>query len=117
MDIQGLCSLRIDSESKELYAAWGCVAPESNRILVGDNVRYKGIGGHLFAIFSDKSLEYGRGGAFYGFAANEKLLQHYIEKFGAIPIKRLHAYHFVIEEESAEQIRKEYTYDFTDEEI
>lgn len=117
VDIQGLISLRLDSESKEVYASWGCVAPESNRQIAGDEVRYRGIGGHLFAIVCDKSVEYGKDGRFYGFAANEKLLEHYIDVFNAMPVKRLHPYHFLIDEESADAIRKEYTYEWTDEEV
>ena len=77
----------------------------------------RGIGGHLFAIVCDKSVEYGKDGRFYGFAANEKLLEHYINVFNAMPVKRLHPYHFIIDEESADAIRKEYTYEWTDEEV
>ena len=36
VDIQGLISLRLDHESNEVYASWGCVAPESNKQIAGE---------------------------------------------------------------------------------
>ena len=116
VDIQGLVSVRLDDISQETFISWGCVNPESNKV-IKDSIKYRGIGGHLMAIASDKSLDYGRDGSFYGFAANEKLLNHYVEKYGAIPVWILHENHVVFDSKAAEVIRKEYDYEWTDEEI
>ena len=53
----------------------------------------------------------------YGFAANEKLLKHYQERFSATFIGILHPYHFVICTESAKKIQEEYDYEWTDAKI
>lgn len=42
-----------------------------------------GVGGYLFVIVADKSVEWGYEGAVHGFAANEELLKHYINVFHA----------------------------------
>ena len=52
-----------------------CVAPENNKQFT-PSPRYAGIGGHLFALAVEESVRSGSGGAVYGYAANEKLLQH-----------------------------------------
>ena len=57
-----------------------CTNPENNK-LITDDVRYYGVGGHLFAIAAQKSIEYGHGGLIYGFAANKELLKHYVKVF------------------------------------
>ncbi len=116
MDIQGLIALAYQPDAKATFVDWMVANPESNPQLT-DNKKFIGIGGHLFAIAVDKSIEYGTDGEFYGFAANEDLLKHYIKTFNATFIGALHDYHFIIEEEAAKEIRKEYTYEWTDEEV
>ncbi len=69
-------------------------------------------GGHLFAIAADKSIQWGHGGAIYGFAANEQLLNHYIEKFGAVYLGALHKYHFWIPEDEAKKMLEVYHYEW-----
>ena len=76
---------------KAVYISWMCTAPQNNKI-ISENVRYLGVGGHLFAIAAKKSLEYGYDGYMYGFAANEKLLKHYVDKLNAEEIGILHPY-------------------------
>ena len=56
------------------------------------------------AIAAKKSLEYGYDGFMYGFAANEKLMKHYVDKLNAEEIGILHPYQFAIDEENAKQI-------------
>ncbi len=75
-----------------------CASPQNNKELT-DKPRFSGVGGHLFAICVDKAIEYGFEGVITGFAANEKLLKHYCSVFGAVPLKALHPYHFMIEED------------------
>lgn len=112
-DIQGLVALQRNDDFKAVYITWMCVAPHNNKELT-DTPKYLGVGGHLFAIAIDKSLEYGYDGVVTGFAADKKLLNHYCNKFNAFPIRALHQFHFIIEELNAQQIREEYTYEWTD---
>ena len=101
---------------KAVYISWMCTAPQNNKI-ISEDVRYLGVGGHLFAIAAKKSLEYGYDGFMYGFAANEKLMKHYVDKPNAEEIGILHSYQFAIDEENAKQIMEVYDYVWTDEEI
>ena len=55
--------------------------------------------------------------SFHGFAANEKLLSHYVEKLGATPLGLLHPYHFAVDSITAERIMEVYDYEYTEEEI
>ena len=116
VDIQGLVSLQNNSDAKAIYIQWMCFAPQNNKLLT-ENIKYSGVGGHLFAIAGKKSEDYGYNGDVFGFAASEKLLGHYVEKLGAIPICMLHQFHFGIFSEQMKNIMEVYTYDWTDEEI
>jgi hypothetical protein len=116
VDIQGLVALAADEDMKAVYITWMCTSPENNRLLTED-VRYLGVGGHLFAIAAQKSVEYGYEGYIYGFAANQELLKHYVETFNGEIIGILHPYHFAIDEVNAQKIMEVYDYDSTDEEI
>lgn len=96
--------------------AFLCTSPDNNKLLT-DDIRYLGVGGHLFAIAAQKSVDYGYDGYMYGFAANKKLLDHYVEKFNGEVIGVLHPYQFAIDEVNAKKIMEVYDYDWTDEEI
>ena len=89
--IQGLVGVRNDKDSHAAYLHWACVAPNNNVHEFG-NKEYSGVGGHLFAIAVDKSVEWGYEGMVHGFAANEKLLKHYISVFHAEYLGMLHQY-------------------------
>ena len=91
-------------------------SPDNNKLIM-DDVRYLGVGGHLFAIAAQKSVEYGYDGYMYGFAADQKLLDHYITAFDGEYIGMLHPYQFAIDERGAAKIMEVYDYDWTDEEI
>ena len=99
-----------------VYIEWMCASPENNK-QIADNVRYLGIGGHLFAIAAQKSIDYGFAGLIYGFAANKELLEHYIEVFNGEFIGMLHPYQFAIDEKNAQKIMEVYDYEWTDEQI
>lgn len=116
VDIQGLVAIQNNKTAGATYIQWACTAPQNNKQLT-DNIRYIGVGGHLFAIAGKKSIEAGFDGDVYGFAANEKLLQHYIEKLGAEPICMLHQFHFGIFSDQMNKIMEVYTYGWTDEEL
>lgn len=81
VDIQGLIALAPQERTKAIYITWMCTNPQNNSLLTKD-IKYYGVGGHLFAIVAKKSLDYGYDGYIYGFAANEHLLNHYAEKEG-----------------------------------
>ena len=109
-------ALVVEGSVDILYITWMCASPDNNKLL-SEDVKYFGVGGHLFAIAAQKSLEYGFGGFMYGFAANQNLLQHYVEVFNGEIIAMLHPYQFAIDEENAKRIMEMYDYDWTDDEI
>ena len=116
VDIQGMIAISKNNEANSLYVSWMVSAPSNNK-LITDDIKYSGVGGHLFAIAVDKSIEYGYGGSIYGFAANQKLLDHYVDKFGAIAIGILHPFHFLLEEDKAKNILEVYTYEWSEEKL
>ena len=71
----------------------------------------------IFAIAGKKSIEYGYDGDVFGFAADEKVLQHYIAKLGAEAICMLHQFHFGIFDDQMKNIMEVYTYEWTDEQL
>ena len=98
--IQGLVGIRNDKDSHAVYLHWACTAPHNNIHI--------GVGGHLFAIAVDKSIEWGYEGAIHGFAANEDLLKHYMNVFHAEYLGMLHQYQFFIDEEQAKRLLEVY---------
>ena len=74
--------------------------------------KYVGVGGHLFAIAADKSIQWGYQGAIHGFALNKELLNHYIGVLGAIFLGSLHEYHFFVNEKAAKHLLETYTYEW-----
>lgn len=109
MDIQGMVAVAKDNDMNALYITWMCTNPENNK-LIADEIKYYGVGGHLFAIVAQKSVE-------YGFAADKELLEHYVNVFNGEYIGVLHPYQFAIDEENAAKIMEVYDYEWTDEEI
>ena len=116
VDIQGLVAIARDEDMQAIYITWMCASPENNK-LINDEVKYLGVGGHLFAIAARKSVEYGFDGYMYGFAANKDLLDHYVSVFNGEFIGVLHPYQFAIDGENAAKIMEVYDYEWTDEEI
>lgn len=115
VDIQGLVAIRPDTGMQAVYITWMVAAPQNNpEILNGNAKRYTGVGGHLFAVASKKSCDYGFGGAVTGFAADEKLMKHYCEVFHAEAICMLHPYQIFIPEEEGIKIQEVYDYEWTD---
>jgi hypothetical protein len=116
VDIQGLIALTNDNDSNAVYINWACTSPNNNiwRNGVKD---YDGVGGHLFAVAINKSLEYGHGGCIHAIAMDEDIMNHYKKQFGANIIGILHPYHFVIDEKVAEKIMEVYDYGWSDDEL
>ena len=106
---QGLISLRADEQG--LYMSFASTAPHNNKQITGGSQKYIGVGGHLFAAAIQESVRTGNGGAVYGFAANEELLNYYIHKFGAFYCGVLHQYHFFIADEAAQRIIDIYNFE------
>ena len=116
VDIQGLVALNRNDDFQAVYIAWMCTAPQNNKLMC-DYPKYNGVGGHLFAIASDKSVEYGYSGVIVGNAANMDLVKHYSEVFKAEHIAMLHPYQIAVYEEESLELREVYDYEWTDEEI
>ncbi len=105
---QGLISLRYESNCT--YMASASTAPNNNKMIVGNNQQYLGVGGHLFAVAAEQSIKHTGDATLYGFAANEKVLRHYMEKFGAVHFPIAHEYQFIIEEEDALKLLEKYNF-------
>ena len=119
VEIQGLLAVRpnFDKDFMALHVLWACAAPHNNKWEYGTQ-KYSGVGGHLFAIAADISVQYGFGGAMYGEAADEDILNHYIKQFGAKRLpKTIHPFAMWIDEKSAARIKEEYDYVWSAEKI
>ena len=112
-EIQGLIGIRNDTSAHAAYLHWACTAPWNNIHDTGEQ-KYSGVGGHLFAIGADKSIKWGYEGAMHGFAANEKLLKHYMEVFHAEYLGMLHQFQFFIDEAEAKNLLEVYTYEWNE---
>ena len=115
MDIQGLIALEPVPDYKAVHIVWACTEPQNN-IWENGEQKYKGVGGHLFAIASEISIMSGFDGTVYGEAMDEVILQYYVEKFGANRLpKTIHPYAMAINSAAAKIIREVYDYDWSDE--
>jgi len=115
--IQGLVALHPDYDNQAVYGVWAVAAPHNNPMIT-DEKKFSGVGGHLFAIVADRSVQLGFGGALYVDAANDKLAAHYCDTFGAFSIATSQFPRRVfIDEANARQIMEVYHYEWTDEEL
>ncbi len=104
-EIQGLAALTDFPKSYAIYFNLAESAPHNT----GKNKHYSGVGGHLFAIAVQKSVERGYGGYVFMDAKNTELAEHYKKTLGASLLGRPHPYRMVINEESAMKLLKIYT--------
>lgn len=111
--VQGLVGVRNDKDSYAAYLHWACTAPQNNKFENGTQ-RYVGVGGHLFAIAADKSIEWGYEGVMHGYAANEELLKHYITVFHAEYLGLQHQYQFLVDEHEAKKLLEVYHYEWNE---
>ena len=110
-EIQGLVGVKNDADIKAAYLHWGCTAPHNNKFAFGKQ-KYSGVGGHLFAIAVDKSMQWGYEGFLHGFALNKELLNHYIEVLGASYLGAQHPYQFMVNNVVAQKLLEVYTYEW-----
>lgn len=110
-EIQGLVAVKNDVNSRAAFLHWACTAPHNNKHDFGKQ-KYSGVGGHLFAIAADKSIQWGYEGAMHGFALNKELLEHYMETFNAEFLGMLHDYQFFINENDAKKLLEVYNYEW-----
>ena len=116
VDIQGLIAIQDNPDYKAVYISWAVAAPSNNPELT-DFKKYEGVGGHLLAIAIDKSEQFGYNGDVTGFCRSEQILQHFVQKHGAVALRMLHEYHIGIFDDAAKKIREVYDYEWTEEEI
>ena len=109
--IQGLVGIKNDIEADAAYIYWMCTSPHNNKHENGTQ-KYTGVGGHLFAIAVDKSLQWGHDGAIHGFAASEELLKMYCDRFGGEYIGMLHPFQFMIDGQNARELLEVYNYEW-----
>jgi len=77
---------------------------------IGNNKKFEGVGGHLFAIAIKLSNAMGFNGYVFFDAKNTKLMDHYKNKFGASRVMaRVHVYRMEIVEERAQELLEKYT--------
>ena len=106
-EIQGIIGIKDDKDADAVYIHWACAAPQNNKNDFGTQ-KYLGVGGHLIAIATEKSYEYGHDGVTYGFAANSKLVEHYVDKLFAQHIPARHVYQVIFDEKSATKLKEVY---------
>lgn len=104
-EIQGLLAIEENKRNLAVHISLAESAPHNK----GKSKMYDGVGGHLFAIAAQKSVDAGFGGFLYLEAKNMDLVNHYRDKFGAILIGRPHEYSMIIDEDAAIMLLNEYT--------
>ncbi len=103
---QGLIALKYEDRSKAVYVQIAESAP-SNR---GASKEYLGVGGHLFAIAAQQSMEKGYGGFVFFDAKNTDLVKHYSKALGAQLLGVPHPYRMILDENAARKLLKLYTF-------
>lgn len=103
--VEGLIALQYLERDRAVYVHIAESAPHNR----GVNKRYIGVGGHLFAIAAQKSLDAGFGGFFFMDAKNLELVHHYQKTLGAIWLGMPHEYRMLVEEDAAARLLGMYT--------
>ena len=116
VDIQGMIAVKPDKDMGCLFLSWAVAAPQNNKEIV-DVKRYSGVGGHLLAIAAQRSFEEGLNGDMTGYAADEKLLNHYCEMLGAEHIGMLHPYQIGFDAVISRKLLEVYTYEWSEDEL
>lgn len=101
-EIQGLIAIELDKSNAAVHIEIVETAPHN----FGSHGKYKGTGGHLFAIAVKLSMENGFGGFVY-FTAKTKLIEHYIKALGATLVNATTGM-MAIEEDAAARLYKSY---------
>ena len=111
-EIQGLVACKYNHATKGMYLSWASAAPWNVKLHNKGKQKYVGVGGHLFAIVAEKTLEIDPQGWLYGFAKNEKIMQHYIDSFGAKHIPVQHPYQIVIDTAELRKLVETYNFEW-----
>lgn len=104
-EIQGLVAITDFQRSSSIYVNLVESAPHNT----GKQKQYIGVGGHLFAIAIQKSIEHGYGGYVFMDAKNMELVEHYKKTLGATFLGKPHPYRMVINERKALKLLDIYT--------
>lgn len=104
-EIQGLVALTDFKKNSAIYVNLAESAPHN----IGRQKQYNGVGGHLFAIAVQKSVDCGYGGYVFMDAKNAELVEHYKKTLGAQFLGRPHPYRMIIDEENAMRLLNIYT--------
>lgn len=110
--VQGLVGIKDDPGAQAVFIHWASTAPGNNKLLNNGKQDFEGVGGHLFAIAAQASIDLGYGGYMHGFASNKKVLEHYIDKLGAVYLGMLHPYHFAIDDKAVKKLLEVYSYEW-----
>lgn len=105
--IQGLVAVTDFKRDSAVYVNIAESAPHN----LGDNKRFSGVGGHLFAIAAHISAQKNYGGFVFMDAKNTELVNHYRTTLGAVLLGRPHPYRMFIDEESAAKLLSTYTFE------
>lgn len=103
--IEGLIAIQYLHRDRAVYVHIAESAPHNK----GKGKQYIGVGGHLFAIAAQKSLEAGFGGFFFMDAKNLELVHHYQKALGAVWLGIPHEYRMLVEEDAAAKLLSVYT--------
>lgn len=103
--IQGLVAITKFERDKAVYVNIAESAPNN----LGKHKEFNGVGGHLFAIAAQRSVDLGYGGFVFMDAKNLDLVEHYSKTLGATLLGRPHPYRMFIDEEAAEELLRIYT--------
>jgi hypothetical protein len=104
--IQGLVALTDTPKDKAVYINFVESAPHNR----GESKKYKGVGGHLFAIAVKRSIDLGYDGFLYMDAKDMDLVEYYEKALDAAFLANVDlAYRMIIDENAAKKILSEYT--------
>lgn len=106
-EIQGLVAVTRFDRDRALYVNLAESAPHN----IGENKKYNGVGGHLFAIAVQKSIDYGYDGFIFMDAKNQELVEHYKNTLGATLLGIPHPYRMVIDEDAATKLLDIYNFE------
>lgn len=104
-EIQGLVALEKFIKDKAIYVKIAESAPHN----IGKNKKYNGVGGHLFAIAAQQSMELGYDGFLFMDAKNLDLVKHYQLALGAVFLGMPHPYRMFIDEVAAKKLLTTYS--------
>lgn len=103
--IQGLIACTPFHRDHAIYVNLVESAPHN----IGSNKQYNGVGGHLFAIAAQKSIDNGYGGFLFWDAKNKELVEHYQTVLGAHLLGMPHPYRMFLDEKNAAKLVDTYT--------